>query len=243
MKSKDTLPYQKVLLKLSGESLQGENSSIDPDSFAHVSKQIREIHSLGIKLSIVVGGGNIIRGRSLPTQGGRIERSTADYMGMLGTVINAIALQNTLESMGVPTRVLSAIRLDTIAEPYIRSKAMRHLEKDRVVIFAAGTGSPYFSTDTAAVLRALEVKADILLKATKVNGVYDSDPITHHDAKKFEILTYLDVLKKKLKVIDSTAVSLCMDNSLPIIVFNLWQKNALKDIIQGETLGTLITGG
>ncbi len=233
-------PYKRVLLKLSGEALQGDSYGVNPQAVLDVSEQIKEIHSYGLDLAIVVGGGNIIRG--ITASEGGIERCTADYMGMLATLINAMALQNALENMDVPTRVLSAISLDKLAEPYIRRRAMRHLEKGRVVIFAAGTGNPYFSTDTAAVLRAVEIKADILLKATKVDGVYDSDPVKNGDAKKFESLSYLDVLSQKLKVMDSTAVSLCMDNDLPIVVFNLWKEGSLRQIIQGKQLGTLVIG-
>ena len=238
----NTLPYKRVLLKISGEALQSKDFGVSPQSVLDISKRIKEINDLGVELSIVVGGGNIIRG--ITASEGGIERSTADYMGMLATVINAMALQNAMEDLGVQTRVLSAISLDKLAEPYIRRRALRHLEKGRVIIFAGGTGNPYFSTDTAAVLRAIEIKADILLKATKVDGVYDADPMKEPRATKFDTLSYIDVLKRKLKVMDSTAVSLCMDNDLPIIVFNLWDKGALKSIVTGEgmNLGTLVTG-
>jgi uridylate kinase len=238
----NTLPYKRVLLKISGEALQSKDFGVSPQSVLDISERIKEIKDLGVELSIVVGGGNIIRG--ITASEGGIERSTADYMGMLATVINAMALQNAMEGLGVQTRVLSAISLDKLAEPYIRRRALRHLEKGRVIIFAGGTGNPYFSTDTAAVLRAIEIKADILLKATKVDGVYDADPMKEPRATKFDTLSYIDVLKRKLKVMDSTAVSLCMDNDLPIIVFNLWDKGALKSIVTGEAtnLGTLIAG-
>jgi len=230
---------KRFVLKLSGESLKGDkNSGIDTQAVLDICQKIRDIHKLKIELAVVIGGGNIIRG-ALASDGG-LDRATADYMGMLATVINALALQNVLENLEVPTRVLSAIDMNKVAEPYIRRRALRHLNKGRVVILAAGTGNPYFSTDTAAVLKALELNAEIILKATKVDGVYDSDPFKNKNAKKYKELTYIDVLKQKLKVMDSTAISLCMDNNLPIMVFNMWEKDCLKRAVKGEIVGTLV---
>ncbi|MBU0650637.1 UMP kinase [bacterium] len=235
------IPYKRVVLKLSGESLQGEKGhGIDNKVVLNISKRIKELLELKIELAIVIGGGNIIRGVTAGKSG--IERTTADYMGMLATIINAMALQNFLEELGVKTRVLTAIEMKKIAEPYIRRRALRHLEKGKVVIFAGGTGNPYFSTDTAAVLRAVEINADAILKATKVDGVYDSDPLVNKDAKKYDKLSYIDVLSKKLKVMDSTAISLCMDNNLPILVFNLWKEDVMKRALLGEKVGTVVTG-
>jgi len=233
--------YKRVLLKLSGEALMGEKGyGIDQKIVQFISKEIEDVSSFGVQLAVVIGGGNIFRGLEASSEG--MERTTADYMGMLATVLNALALQNALEHRGIPTRVLSAIEMRELAEPYIRRRAMRHLEKGRVVIFAAGTGNPYFTTDTAAALRAMEIGAHVILKATKVDGVYSSDPLKDPRAKKFPEITFIDVLKKGLKVMDSTAVSLCMDNNLPIVVFNLMGKGNVKKIIEGKKVGTLVRG-
>ncbi|OGW75009.1 MAG: UMP kinase [Nitrospirae bacterium RIFCSPHIGHO2_02_FULL_40_19] len=233
--------YKRVLLKLSGEALMGEKGyGIDQKIVQFISKEIEDVSSFGVQLAVVIGGGNIFRGLEASSEG--MERTTADYMGMLATVLNALALQNALEHRGIPTRVLSAIEMRELAEPYIRRRAMRHLEKGRVVIFAAGTGNPYFTTDTAAALRAMEIGAHVILKATKVDGVYSSDPMKDPRAKKFPEITFIDVLKKGLKVMDSTAVSLCMDNNLPIVVFNLMGKGNVKKIIEGKKVGTLVRG-
>ncbi len=213
---------------------------IDHQIVQFISKEIEEISSFGVQLAVVIGGGNIFRGLEASAEG--MERTTADYMGMLATVLNALALQNALEHRGIPTRVLSAIEMRELAEPYIRRRAMRHLEKGRIVIFAAGTGNPYFTTDTAAALRAMEIGAHVILKATKVDGVYSKDPLKDPRAKKFSEITFIEVLKKGLKVMDSTAVSLCMDNNLPIIVFNLTGKGNIKKIIEGKKIGTLVRG-
>jgi uridylate kinase len=235
--------YHRILLKLSGEALMGRKAyGIDEEILAGLSKEIREVTEMGVQVALVVGGGNIFRGIGSGRNLG-IDRASADYMGMLATVINSIALQEVLEQNGVDTRVLSAIELRAIAEPYIRRRAMRHLEKGRVVIFAAGTGNPYFTTDTAAALRAMEINADAILKATKVDGVYDRDPMVDRNAKRFGSLTYLDVLKKKLKVMDATAISLCMDNGLPIVVFNLNRKGNILKVVTGEKIGTVVHGG
>ncbi len=235
----DTLPYKRILLKLGGESLCGsENFGIDDTVLSRLAEEIKEVQGLGVQIAIVIGGGNIFRGGPATEKG--MDRTTADYMGMLATVINALALQDALERTGVYTRVLTAIEMHEIAEPYIRRRAIRHLEKGRIVIFAAGTGNPYFTTDTAASLRALEIQADVILKATKVDGVYDKDPMTHADAKRFGELTYLEVLEKGLKVMDTTAISMCMDNKLPIIVFDLFKEGNLKQVVQGAPLGTLV---
>jgi uridylate kinase len=231
--------YQRVLLKLSGESLMGsEGFGINSTVISGIAEEIKELTELKIEIAIVIGGGNIYRG--IQGQNSGIDRATGDYMGMLGTIINAMALQNFLENTGVHTRVLSAIAIHQLVEPYIRRRAVRHLEKGRVVIFAAGTGNPFFTTDTAAALRATEIGADVILKGTKVDGVYDSDPFKNNKAKKFKSLSYLDVLNKNLKVMDSTAISLCMDNQKPIIVFNLFQKGNIKKLILGETIGTKV---
>jgi uridylate kinase len=230
---------KRVLLKLSGEALLGEKSfGIDRAFTTYLAQEIKEIHALGIEISVVIGGGNIFRGVSDSARG--MDRVAADHMGMLATVINGIALQDALEREGVFTRVQSAIEMREVAEPFIRRRAIRHLEKGRVVIFAGGTGNPYFSTDTAAALRAMEIKAEIILKGTKVDGIYDADPQIHKDAKKFESLTYLDVLKKELKVMDATAISLCKDNQLPIIVYSLRQAGNLRRIVTGERVGTIV---
>lgn len=232
--------YKRVVLKMSGEVLQGKQGyGIDPQVTLSIAEEIKDVHTLGIQIAIVIGGGNIYRGSTASNEG--VDRTTADYMGMLATVINGLALQDSLEKTGVFTRVQTAIDMQELAEPYIRRKAIRHLEKGRVVIFVAGTGNPYFSTDTAASLRAIEIGADVILKATKVDGVYSADPHKDSSAKKFEKLKYIDVLKKGLKVMDATAVSLCMDNKLPIIVFNLTKKGNIKRVIVGEKIGTLVS--
>lgn len=233
--------FKRVLLKLSGEALMGHKGlGIDPIVVENVAAEIKEVIALGIELGLVIGGGNIFRGLSASARG--MDRVSADYMGMLATVINALALQDYLERFGVYTRVLTAIKMEELAEPFIRRRAIRHLEKGRVVIFAGGTGNPYFTTDTAAALRAVEIEADVILKGTKVDGVYDSDPNLNENAKKFDELTYLDVVKRRYKVMDSTAVTLCMENKLPIVVFNLTKKGYLKRVILGEPLGTKIIG-
>ena len=231
--------YSSILLKLSGEALQGElGYGIDNDILNRIAKEISEVSKLGVQVSIVIGGGNIYRGVSAAAAG--MDRTTADYMGMLATAINSIALQHFLEKHGLVTRVQSALELNRVAEPYIQRRALRHLEKGRVVIFAAGTGNPYFTTDTAASLRALEINADIILKATKVNGVYDKDPNKFKDAKMFKSLKYMQVLEKELWIMDSTAISLCKDNKIPICVFNLFQKNNIKKIVMGKKVGTTV---
>jgi len=234
-----SLKYKRVLLKLSGEALAGEQGyGINIDVLAQVASEICEAHSLGVDIGIVVGGGNIFRGVAASTKG--MDRASSDYMGMLATSINALALQDALEKRGAQTRVQSAIEMAQIAEPYIRRKAVRHLEKQRVVIFASGTGNPYFTTDTAAALRGMEINAEVLLKATNVDGTYDKDPKTHPDAKKYTTLTHRDALNKGLKVMDATALSLCMDNRLPIITFKLMEKGNIIRILKGESIGTLI---
>jgi len=231
--------YSSILLKLSGEALQGEQGyGIDNDILNRIAREISEVSKLGVRISIVIGGGNIYRGVSAAAAG--MDRTTADYMGMLATAINSIALQHFLEKHGLVTRVQSALELNRVAEPYIQRRALRHLEKGRVVIFAAGTGNPYFTTDTAASLRALEINADIILKATKVNGVYDKDPNKFKDAKMFKSLKYMQVLEKELEIMDSTAISLCKDNKIPICVFNLFQKDNIKKIVMGKKVGTTV---
>ncbi len=232
--------YKRVLLKLSGEALMGEQPyGIDTDTVNYMADEIKSIFTAGVEVAVVIGGGNIFRGLQGTASG--MERATADYMGMLATVINALALQNALERKGIPTRVQSAIEMRELAEPYIRRRAIRHLEKKRVVIFAAGTGNPYFTTDTAASLRAMEIGADLIIKATRVDGVYSADPEKDPKAKRFRKITYIDVLKKRLHVMDSTAISLCMDNALPIVVFNVKKKGNLKKVIEGRSIGTLVT--
>ncbi len=231
--------YTRILLKLSGEALMGTRGlGIDPQVVDGIALELKEVKELGVEIGIVIGGGNIFRGLSASARG--MDRVTADYMGMLATVINALALQDYLERYKVQTRVLTAIKMEQLAEPFIRRRAIRHLEKGRMVIFAGGTGNPYFTTDTAAALRAIEIEADAIIKGTKVDGVYDDDPKTNLNAKMFDQLTYLDVVKKRLKVMDSTAVTLCMDNNLPIIVFNLTVKDNLKKLILGESIGTKV---
>ena len=237
--TKKDLVYKRVLLKLSGEALLGEKTfGIDRNFTDYLAKEIREVHDLGLEIAAVVGGGNIFRGVSDAAQG--MDRVSADHMGMLATVINALALQDALERANVFTRVLSAIEMQEVCEPFIRRRAMRHMEKGRVTIFAAGTGNPYFSTDTAAALRAMEIKAEVILKATKVDGIYSADPVTNPEATKFDTLSYLDVLDRRLKVMDATAVSLCMDNKLPIVVFNLREPGNMKRAILGEPIGTTV---
>jgi uridylate kinase len=231
--------YKKVLLKLSGEALQGkEKFGISLEILNSISQEIKEVLELDVQIAIVIGGGNIFRGIAAAAAG--MDRSTADYMGMLATVINALALQDALERAGVLTRVQTALEVKQVAESYIRRRAIRHLEKGRVVIFAGGTGNPFFTTDTAATLRALEIGAEVILKATKVDGVYDKDPIKYGDALKFERLSYMDVLKKELKVMDATAISLCMQGNIPIIVFNFFDYGNVKKIVMGEDVGTIV---
>lgn len=235
--------YRRILLKLSGEALLGSQEyGIDDRVLGDISEEIREVTSLGVQVALVVGGGNLFRGIQTSREY-RIARASADYMGMLATVINSLALQERLERDGVMTRVLSAIEMRAIAEPYIRRRALRHLEKGRVIIFAAGTGNPYFTTDTAAALRAMEINSDAILKATRVDGVYDKDPLVHKKARKFRELTYIDVLQRNLKVMDATAISLCMDNDLPIVVFNLTRKGNIRRVVLGEKIGTVVRGG
>ena len=233
------LKYKRILLKLSGEALMGDlDYGVDPSFIRVLAKEIKEVYEEGVQIAIVIGGGNIFRGVQGKSLG--LDRATADYMGMLATVMNALALQDTLEKEDIPTRVMSAIEMRQIAEPYIRRRAIRHLEKGRVVIFAAGTGSPFFTTDTTGALRAAEIRADVLLKATKVNGVYDKDPVKNPDAILLNEISYLDAINKNLKVMDHTALTLCMENNLPIIVFNIKQKGALKAIVEGKQIGSVV---
>jgi uridylate kinase len=235
------LKYHRILLKLSGESLSGPMGfGIDPLRAEDVAMRVREVHEFGVDVAIVIGGGNLWRGRSGLDRG--MDRATADYMGMLATVMNALALMDAMERMGLVTRVQSAVEMHAVAEPYIRRRAIRHLEKGRVVIFGGGTGNPFFSTDTAAALRAMEIGADVVIKATKVDGVYDADPMTNPNAHRFEHLTYMETINRRLEVMDSTAVSLCMDNDLPILVLNLWHPDALRQALFGEQVGTLVYG-
>ena len=234
------IKYSRILLKLSGEILAGEKGfGIDQIVLTKLVNEIISVHSLGVQLGIVIGGGNIFRGVQAGAQG--LDRATGDYMGMLATSMNALALQDVLEQRGIPTRVLSAIEMKEIAEPYIRRRAVRHLEKGRIVIFACGTGNPYFTTDTAASLRALEIDSQVLLKGTKVDSVYDSDPLKNHDAVAFKTVSFIEVLQKGLKVMDSAAISLCMDNDLPIIVFNIGVEGNLGKIVAGEDVGTVVS--
>jgi len=231
--------FKRIVLKLSGEALQGSlGYGIDYNVLVSIARQIKEVKSLGVQMAIVIGGGNIFRGIDGSTNG--MDRASADYMGMLATVMNALALQDALEKNGVFTRVQSAIEMEALAEPYIRRRAIRHLEKGRVVIFAGGTGNPYFTTDTTAALRAIEIGAEVILKATKVDGVYSSDPVRNKNAKRYETLRYIDVLKRGLKVMDATATSLCMDNELPIIVFSMKKNGNIKRVIMGEKIGTTV---
>lgn len=237
----ETLKYRRILLKLSGESLAGpEGFGIDPTRAEDVAMRVREVHDLGVDVAIVIGAGNLWRGRSGLDRG--MDRATADYMGMLATMMNALALMDAMERMGLYTRVQSAVEMHAVAEPYIRRRAIRHLEKGRVVILGGGTGNPYFSTDTAAALRAMEIGADVVIKATKVDGVYDKDPMTNPDAVRFDRLTYMETINRRLQVMDSTAISLCMDNNLPILVLNLWNPNDLRMALYGAEVGTLVSG-
>jgi uridylate kinase len=235
------LTYRRVLLKLSGEALVGDQGhGIDAEMLHYIVSEICDVQQLGVEIALVIGGGNFFRGASSSAYG--IERVTADYMGMLGTVINGLALQSALENVGVTARLQTAFEIQAIAEPYIRQRALRHLTEGRIVIFAGGTGDPYFTTDTTAALRAAEIGAEIVLKATKVDGVYDADPMTHPEAVKLQRLTYLEVLQRGLKVMDATAISLCMDNQLPIVVFNLKQPGSIRSILEGKRIGTFVGG-
>src|SRR5687768_5139743 len=232
--------YRRVLLKLSGEALMGEQAfGIDPAVTTKIAREIGEIQQLGVQTAVVIGGGNLFRGLAASARG--MDRATADYMGMLATVINALALQDALEHIGVPTRVASAIEMRAVAEPFIRRRAVRHLEKGRVVIFAAGTGNPYFTTDTAAALRAMEIRAEVILKGTMVDGVYSAVPMLDPTATKFPTISYLQVLERQLRLMDATAISLCMDNNLPIVVFNLRQPGSIRQVVMGEPVGTTVT--
>ncbi len=233
--------YRRILLKLSGEALAGrEGYGIDESVLRTIANEVKDVHALGVAIAIVIGGGNIFRGIAASARG--TDRASADYMGMLATVINGLALQDALERIGVDTRVQSAIGMQAVAEPYIRRRATRHLEKGRVVIFAAGTGNPYFTTDTAAALRAMEINAEVILKATKVDGVYDADPMKDRSAKKFDELTYIDALRRNLKVMDATSISLCMDNNMPIVVFDLATSGNIRRVVMGERIGTVVRG-
>ena len=232
--------FKRIILKLSGEALAaGQGFGVDPVRVHEIAAEIQDVHSLGVQIAIVIGGGNFFRG--VAEQAREMDRVSADHMGMLATMINALALQDALEKRGVYTRVMSAIEMHEVAEPFIRRRAIRHLEKERVVIFGAGTGNPYFSTDTAASLRAMEIKADVILKATKVDGIYDADPVLVKDAKMFDQISYLDVMKRGLKVMDLTAISLCRDNNLPIIVFNLNHPGNIRRVVTGEKIGSLVS--
>lgn len=239
MKVKQKVAYRRILLKLSGEVLLGKSSAgVDPEIANYIADEIKSLSKIGVQLAIVVGGGNIFRGIEASARG--MDRTTADYMGMLATVINSLALQSALEERGLPTRVQSSIEMREIAEPFIQRKALRHLEKGRIVIFAGGTGNPYFSTDTAAALRAVEIRADVIMKATKVDGVYNADPIKDKKAKMYNKIRYIDVLTKNLKVMDATAISLCRDNLLPIIVFNMQKKGNIRKAVSGQKIGTYV---
>jgi len=231
--------YSRILLKMGGEALAGSNGyGIDPTRATEVAQVIKEIYDVGVQVAIVIGGGNLWRGSIGSTMG--MERSSADHIGMIATIMNALALQDALERTGVVTRVQTSIEMRTVAEPYIRLRAIRHLEKGRVVIFGGGTGNPYFTTDSAGALRAMEIGADVLIKATKVDAIYDEDPVVNPDAKRFDKISYIDFLNMRLRVMDSTAVSLCMDNDLPIVVLNFWQKDSIKQFLLGESIGTTI---
>ena len=233
------IKYKRVLLKLSGEALAGASGfGIDVDGAESIASRVKEVHGMGVEVAVVIGAGNLWRGRQGLERG--MDRATADYMGMLGTVMNAMALMDALERAGVYTRVLSAVEMRAVAEPYIRRRAIRHLEKGRVVIFGGGTGNPFFSTDTAAALRAMEIGAEVVIKATKVDGIYDSDPKKNPNAKKFDQMTHLDFLNRRIAVMDSTAVTLCMENHLPILVLNLWDPHALVAALRGDSVGTLV---
>ncbi len=235
------LRYKRILLKLSGEALApAEGRGVDPKTAEILANRIGEVYRLGVQVAVVIGAGNLWRGAEGLERG--MDRATADYMGMLATMMNALALMDAIERAGIPTRVQSAIEMRSVAEPYIRRRAIRHLEKGRVVILGGGTGNPYFSTDTAAALRAMEIGADVLIKATKVDGVYDADPKTHPNARRFDRLPYIDALNRRLQVMDATALSLCMDNDLPILVLNLWDESALRRALYGEPVGTLVAG-
>ncbi|MEQ8253013.1 MAG: UMP kinase [Smithellaceae bacterium] len=239
MVAKKKAVYKRVLLKLSGEALLGKQSSgVDPEVASFIAEEIKSVADLDIQLAIVIGGGNIFRGLEASSRG--MDRTSADYMGMLATVINSLALQSALEMQGIPTRVQSSIEMREIAEPFIQRRAIRHLEKGRIVIFAGGTGNPYFTTDTAASLRAMEINADVIMKATKVDGVYDSDPVKNKAAVMYDKISYIDVLSKNLKVMDATAISLCRDNKLPILVFNMQKKGNIRRAICGEKIGTYV---
>lgn len=238
-KTKTPLKYRRVLLKLSGEALMGDSQyGIEPATVDYMADEVKKVFDLGVEVAVVIGGGNIFRGVEASVKG--MERASADYMGMLATVINALALQNALERLGMETRVQSAIEMRQLAETYIRRKAIRHLQKGRIVIFAAGTGNPYFTTDTAAALRAMEIGADVICKGTKVDGVYTSDPKKDSSAKKYREISYMDVIRQNLKVMDTTAITLCMDNKLPIVVFDIKKPNAVKKLVQGQKVGTLV---
>src|SRR5436190_22126037 len=240
MPSSASLAYNRILLKLSGEALMGDQSyGIDPAIATQIAREIGEIQAMGVQTAVVIGGGNIFRGVAASARG--MDRATADYMGMLATVINALALQDALEQQGVVTRVVTAIEMRAVAEPFIRRRAIRHLEKGRVVVFGAGTGNPFFSTDTAAALRAMEIRAEVIFKATKVDGIYDADPMIEPNATRFDRISYLQVLKQGLKVMDATAISLCMDNRLPIVVFNLRTPGNIRRALIGEPVGSLVT--
>jgi uridylate kinase len=235
----DEVKYRRILLKIGGEALAGDQGfGIDPHRAEDVARRVSDVRQLGVDIAIVIGAGNLWRGRSGLDRG--MDRATADYMGMLGTMMNALALMDAMERMGLVTRVQSAIEMHAVAEPYIRRRAIRHLEKGRVVILGGGTGNPYFSTDTAAALRAMEIDANVLIKATKVDGVYDRDPMAYEDAVRFDRLSYMDALNRRLEVMDSTAITLCMDNHLPILVLNLWEAESLRKAIYGEYVGTLV---
>ena len=234
------LTYRRILLKLSGEALMGDRPyGVDPDFSATIARQVAEVHAMGVTVAIVVGGGNIFRGLAASAKG--MDRATGDYIGMLATVMNGLALQDAMERAGLHTRVMTAIAMNEIAEPYIRRRAIRHLEKGRVVIFVAGTGNPYFTTDTAAALRAVEIGAQVILKATRVDGIYDADPLEHPEATRYERLTYSEVLAQRLQALDATAVSLCMENDLPIVVFALRPSDNIRRVVAGEPVGTLVT--
>ncbi|SHI51085.1 uridylate kinase [Malonomonas rubra DSM 5091] len=236
------IEYRRILLKLSGEALAGDQGyGIDPQVITGIASEIKEVVELGVQVALVIGGGNIFRGLAASSKG--MDRASADYMGMLATCMNSLAMQDALEKQGVDTRVQSAIEMQQIAEPYIRRRAVRHLEKGRVVIFSAGTGNPYFTTDTAASLRAMEINAEVILKATKVDGVYTADPMKDSDAVKLPTLTYLEVLQKGLQVMDATATSLCMDNNLPMVIFDLTQRGNIRKVVQGDQIGTIVKGG
>ncbi len=233
--------YRRILLKLSGEALQGPgNFGINSEVIEYISEEVKNLYHLGVEIAIVIGGGNIFRGVSRSSKD--MDRSTADYMGMLATVINALALQDSLERKELSTRIQTALEIKQVAEPFIKRKAIRHLEKGRIVIFASGTGNPFFTTDTAATLRALQMGANIIMKATKVDGIYDKDPVKNKDALKFTELTYMEILKKGLKIMDATSISLCMEENIPIVVFNLFEKGSMKKITLGEKIGTIVRG-